>query len=272
MILEARDLTVRYPGAADPALADAQIAVGPGELVALVGPNGSGKTTLLRAVLGIVPLASGECRILGRPLSQWVRNDLAKAVGVVTQQEERVFPLKVSQSVALGRYPHLAPLAPLGEEDVAAVERAMSLCDVNHLADRSTDTLSGGEWQRVRVARALAQQPTLMVLDEPTSELDIRHEMEVFELVKRLAQQEGMGLLVITHHLNLAGRYASELVLLSRGQVAARGRPSEVLTADNIERVFGWPVTIQRLADGAPQVIPLTPRDQAGPLTNEDRG
>jgi len=193
---------------------------------------------------------------------------------VVTQQEERVFPLTVSQSVELGRYPHLTPLAPLASDDLAAVARAMEVCDITHLGHRWTDTLSGGEWQRVRVARALAQDPTLLVLDEPTSELDIRHEMEVFELVKRLAAG-GMGVVLITHHLNLAARYATKLVLLAGGLVAATGAPSHVLTAATVEQAFGWPVSIHRLPDGIPQILPLSPAhdgsNAAGLKPNDQR-
>jgi iron complex transport system ATP-binding protein len=162
----------------------------------------------------------------------------------------------------LGRYSHLGPLGGERDIDRKAVAEAMARCDVAELADRRVDTLSGGEWQRVRVARALAQEPEALVLDEPTAALDVRHEMEVFELIHRLASQ-GLGALVVTHHLNLAARYADRMLLLDRGRVAAEGTPGQVLTEPVVARVFGWPVAVTPWVDGSPQVVPLKPSEQA---------
>lgn len=258
MILDARDLLVRYPGSAEPALTGVSLALRAGELVAAAGPNGSGKTTLLRALLGMLPLAGGQVALLGRPLAQWSSADLARVVGVVTQREETLFPLTVEETVSLGRYPFLGPLAAAGAADRAIVAEAMARADVDRLASRRTDELSGGEWQRVRVARALAQEPRLLVLDEPTASLDVRHEMEVFELIRRLAGQ-GIATLLVTHHLNLAARYADRIVLLHEGGLVADGPPAAVLTRDNVARVFDWPVAITTWCDGAPQIVPLKP-------------
>lgn len=258
MILRARDLEVCYPRAAAPALAGASLDLAAGDLVAVVGPNGSGKTTLLRALLGSVPLAAGAVTLLDRPLGAWTSAELARVVGVVTQREESLFPLTVEQTVSLGRYAHLGPLAPLAETDRTIVAEALATADVAHLAARPTDQLSGGEWQRVRIARALAQQPRLLVLDEPTASLDVRHEMEVFELVRRLAGQ-GIASLLVSHQLNLAARYADRLLLLHAGRVVADGPPATVLTGEAVARVFDWPVAITTWCDGAPQVVPLKP-------------
>jgi iron complex transport system ATP-binding protein len=258
MILDARDLLVRYPGSATPALAGVSLGLRPGELVAVTGPNGSGKTTLLRALLGMLPLAGGQVELLGRPLAGWSNAELARVVGVVTQREDTLFPLAVEETVALGRYPFLGPLAAAGAADHAIVAEAMARADVAGLASRRTDELSGGEWQRVRVARALAQQPRLLVLDEPTASLDVRHEMEVFELVRRLAGQ-GIATLLVTHHLNLAARYADRMVLLHEGRLVADGPAATVLTRDHVARVFDWPVAITTWCDGAPQIVPLKP-------------
>jgi iron complex transport system ATP-binding protein len=258
MILRAEGLTVRYGPTMEPALQAVSLGVTPGELVAVVGPNGSGKTTLLRAVLGTVALAAGSVELLGRPLHGWTRAALARTVGVVTQREETLFPLTVEQTVTLGRYAFLGPLAAISDRDRRIVAEAMARADVGPLAERQTDQLSGGEWQRVRIARALAQQPQLLVLDEPTASLDVRHEMEVFELVRRLAG-EGIGALLVTHHLNLAARYADRLLLLHRGRCVADGPPAAVLSHDNVTRVFDWPVAITTWCDGAPQIIPLKP-------------
>jgi len=167
-----------------------------------------------------------------------------------------VFPLTVAETVMLGRYAYLGALGAPGERDRAAVRTALERCDIVDLAQRPVDSLSGGEWKRVRVARALAQEPRALVLDEPTASLDVRHEMELFELVSQLVR-DGLGGLVITHHLNLAARFAQRILLLDSGSVVAIGTPSEVLTRETLSRVFEWPVAVTTLSDGSPQVVPL---------------
>ncbi|MEP6572908.1 MAG: ABC transporter ATP-binding protein [Gemmatimonadota bacterium] len=258
MILEARDLTVRYGGSSRPAVDGVTLSTDGGRLVAIVGPNGSGKTTLLRAMLGLLPLSSGSANVQGRPVAQWPRAELAKVIGVVPQTEERVFPLRVRESVMLGRYARLGALGRESTVDRQAVDEAMTRSDVLQFADRRVDTLSGGEWQRVRVARALAQEPAALVLDEPTASLDVRHEMEVFELIRHLVTG-GLAGLIVTHHLNLAARYADRMIMLEEGRVAADGTPTEVLRQDVVARVFGWPVAVTTWCDGSPQVVPLRP-------------
>ncbi len=258
MILEAREVAVQYAGSLEPALHGVGMTITSGQLVAIVGPNGSGKTTLLRALLGTLPLSRGSVELLGRPVRMWRPQEMAKVVGVVTQREETLFPLTVAQTVGLGRYAHLGPIAAPGDADRHAVAEAMARADVDSLADRRSDTLSGGEWQRVRIARALAQEPSLLLLDEPTASLDIRHEMEVFELARRLAGQ-GIATVLVTHHLNLAARYADRIMLLHRGACVADGVPSTVLTEPHVTRVFEWPVAITSWCDGAPQIVPLKP-------------
>jgi len=260
MILETRDLTVRYPGAAAPALDHVSLGVGAGELVALVGPNGCGKTTLMRALLGVIPIESGAALVDGRPPASWKRVELARFVGVVSQREEVWVPLTVEETVLLGRYPRLGALTPVSAEDRAEVRRALERCDAWSLRDRLAETLSGGEWQRVRVARALAQQPNALVLDEPATALDIRHEMEVMELVKNLVK-DGLACLLITHHLNLAARYAHRMALLDSGRLVASGPPEEVMRPEVLTRVFGWPVEVTDWR-GAPQLIPLQSPDR----------
>jgi iron complex transport system ATP-binding protein len=260
MILEARDVVLRYPGAARPALDGVSCSVRGAELVAVVGPNGSGKTSLVRALTGLVPLAGGAVLVEGRPVGAWERREFARVVGVVPQREELVFPLTVEETVLLGRYARLGPLAAPAAVDTAAVRGALRRCDVEGLAGRAVDSLSGGEWQRVRIARALAQEPRVLVLDEPTASLDVRHEMELFELIRQLVDA-GLAGLVITHELNLAARFADRMVLLRDGTVAATGTPREVLTADRLAGVFGWPVAVTTWCDGSPQVVPLRPNE-----------
>jgi iron complex transport system ATP-binding protein len=256
MILEARAIAVRYRRKDQLALDAVSCQVRDSELVAVVGPNGSGKTTLIRALLGLVPLERGAVLVDGRAVGEWSRRSLAQTVGVVGQQEETVFPLKVAETVMLGRYARLGPLGTPGPLDRAAVRSALELCDIVGLADRSIDSLSGGEWKRVRIARALAQEPRALVLDEPTASLDVRHEMELFELVRQLVDS-GLASLVITHHLNLAARFADRIILLDRGAVVAGGAPVEVLNRETLSRVFEWPVAVTTWCDGSPQVVPL---------------
>ena len=258
MRLQGKNLTVRYPGAPHPSLEAVSLDVEPGTLYAVLGPNGSGKSTLMRALLGTVPLDAGEVEIDGLPLEAWRRRDLAQAVGAVTQHESAAFPIGVRELVAMGRYPHLGTLRAPGDRDRELVEAAMIRCDVHHMADRDVGTLSGGEHQRVRIARALAQDPRALILDEPTASLDIRHEMEILRLLRHSADQ-GITVLLITHHLDLAARFADRLLLLGCGRLAAEGSPAEVFRAEVLEAVYGWPVEV--LVDertGAPRVIPLS--------------
>jgi len=253
LIVTVSDLTCRYASAPRDALQAVSLQVRAGEFHALLGPNGSGKTTLLRAALGLVRPVQGRAEILGRPASDWSRRDLARVVGVVPQREENLFPQRVHETVLLGRYPHLSLFGGVRAADRAAVERALVACDAVDLADRWLWTLSGGEYQRVRLDRALAQEPQLLVLDEPT---------ELFELVRALVDGPGLAALMITHHVNLAARFADQALILAEGRAVARGAPADVLTRETVERVFSWPVAIQPF-EGRPQMIPLRQRKDA---------
>lgn len=255
LVFAARDLVFQFAGASTAAIREVRLDVRPGELVGIVGPNGSGKTTLLRLLLGTLAPDQGTVTAFGRPAHRWKRRDLARRVGVVTQSEEPAFPVRVRQAVTLGRYARLGPFEALGAADRDAVISALTRADAIHLADRWTATLSGGEWQRVRVARALAQEPDVLVLDEPTANLDLRHEMEVFELMADLVRHHAMTGLIVTHHVNLAARFVDRIVVMHEGRVAAAGAPNDVLTRDVLERVFAWPVDVTRW-DGVPQFVP----------------
>ena len=262
-LLTVQDVSYRYPGATHDALAGVSLAVGPREFRAVLGPNGSGKTTLVRIALGALTPLVGRADVIGRPASQWSRQDLARTVGVVPQREDNLFPQRVRETVLLGRYPHLPLWGGERPEDHAAVDRALAACDAQHLADRWLWTLSGGEYQRVRVARALAQEPKLLVLDEPAMSLDLKHQMELFELVRGLVERHGLGVLMITHDLNLAARFADSLLLLTGGRPVASGPPAAVLTQATVEAVFSWPVAMQTI-DGRPQMIPLRQSRESG--------
>lgn len=270
MNLEARGITVQYPGAVRAALEDVSFQVPRGTLCAVLGPNGSGKSTLTRALLGALPLAAGEALLDDRPVGDWGRRELARSVGAVPQSEPLPFPITARELVAMGRYAHLGPLQGERPTDREAVQAALERCDVAGLANRMVQTLSGGELQRVRIARALAQQPRALILDEPTASLDIRHEMAILELLRGSAEC-GITVLLVTHHLDLAARYAHRILLLDQGRLVASGTPAEVLTPDTVETVYRWPVAV--LPDettGSPRVVPLRPKESSEPAPPGD--
>ena len=262
-------VSVRYPRARAMAVAGVSLEAAAGRVTAVVGPNGSGKSTLVRALLRATPLHSGEIRVSDRPLASIGRREFAQDIAVVPQRETLTFSLPTRDYVALGRFPHEGPWRPPSARDLVAVESAMTLAGVSALADRQTAELSGGEWQRVRIARALAQRGSALVLDEPTTFLDVAHEMEMFELFASLAR-EGRAVLLVSHQLNLVARFADLMVLLDRGHVAAAGAPADVMRASTLEAVYDWPLLVTHdPAVGAPALLPL--RARAHHASSEDR-
>jgi len=254
--LQANSLVVRYAGLSGAALDGVTLQVPSGCFYAVLGPNGSGKSTLMRALLGVVPVAGGEVTLDDRRTDAWDRRSLARSVGAVAQSESIAFPLRARELVAMGRYPYLGPLEGERDEDRAAIERALAACDVAELADRDVTTLSGGELQRARIARALAQEPRALVLDEPTASLDVRHEMAILELLREAASS-GMTVMLITHGLDVAAQFADRMLLLSRGRVAAEGTPGEVMREDVLGRVYEWPISVRRDPEtGTPRITP----------------
>jgi iron complex transport system ATP-binding protein len=255
-VIAFEQVSVSYPRREQPALDGVSLAAPRGELTAVVGPNGSGKSTLVRALVGRVPLSHGAILVDGVPLAGG-RREVATRVAVVVQREEPAFPLRVREYVALGRYPHLGLWRGASRADRAAVDDAIERTGTGALGDRAITELSGGEWQRVRLARAVAQGGEAIVLDEPTTFLDVGHEMMVFELVSRLAR-EGRAVLLVSHQLNLVARFADRMVLLHRGRVAADGTPADVMQGAVLERVYEWPLVVTRdPAVGAPALVPL---------------
>jgi iron complex transport system ATP-binding protein len=253
-------VSVRYRGRSSLALDDVSITAPRGRLTAVVGPNGSGKSTLVRALVGRVPLEGGRILIDGEPVRDDARRALARRVAVVTQREEPAFPLGVREYVALGRYPHLGLWRGMSAADTLAIDRAIELTETTPYLGRAVTELSGGEWQRVRLARAVAQGGDALVLDEPTTFLDIGHEMAVFELLSRLAS-DGQAVLLVSHQLNLVARFAGHMVLLHRGTVSAEGSPADVMQGGVLEAVYDWPLVVTRdPAVGAPSLVPLRAR------------
>ena len=259
MIAFAR-VSARYRKSDRDALSDVELEAPRGRVTAVVGPNGSGKSTLVRLLLRRAPLTRGEVLLDGTPLAATARQDLARRVAVVMQREDLAFPVTVVEYVTLGRFPHLGGWRAPSEADRLAVARAIARAGVEPLSGRSIDQLSGGEWQRVRLARALAQSGKALVLDEPSTFLDVAHEMAVFELLHELAT-EGVAILLVSHQLNLVARFADWMVLLHAGRVVAAGPPDDVMRGPVLERVYEWPLVITRdPAIGAPALVPLRSR------------
>ena len=264
-VLRGHGLTFTHRRAAEPAVRDISLSVAPGRLLAVVGPNGAGKTTLLRLLTGSLVPQAGDVFLDDRPVSRLPDRLRARALAVVPQSESSPFPVTVRDMVGMGRYPHLGPWDRAASIDHAVVERALERCAVAHLAERQLDRLSGGERQRARIARALAQEAPVLLLDEPTGGLDLRFRMELFHLLREL-RADGLAVLVVTHDLNLAARFADRLLLLDRGRARARGAPEEVFWGDTLEKVYEWPLRLvphpgPGSDTGAPQTVPLRRRD-----------
>jgi len=251
------DLVVRYPAAGRDAVSGVSLDAPRGHLTALVGPNGSGKSSIVRALLRRVDVQSGSVSIDGHDVRDFTLAQLARNVAVVPQREETTFPVQVREYVALGRYPHLGLWRSPADEDNAAVDTALAQAGIEDLSARDTDSLSGGEWQRVRIARALAQSAPAIVLDEPTTFLDVAHEMAIFELLHSLSRS-GLAVLLVSHQINLVARFADTIVLLNEGRVVVNGPPDAVMKADQLEAIYGWPLVVTRdPAIGAPALVPL---------------
>lgn len=262
-MLRIQSVTVGYGGA--PILKGLDLTVARGEFLVVVGPNGSGKSTLVRAITGALTPAEGRILLGGQDLRRLRPREVARQLAVVAQDTTVGFDFTVEEIVSLGRTPHLPPLRSETPRDRAAVQEAMRQTGTAPLADRLITALSGGERQRVMVARALAQEPRLLILDEPTAHLDIAHQVEILDLVRRLNRADGLTVLAILHDLNLAALYADRLVMLKDGGVWAEGPPAEVLTEANILAVYGSRVKIVRHPSaGQPQVMLLS-REVAAP-------
>lgn len=252
-----KDLVVSYPGALRNAVDGVSFVAERGRLTALAGPNGSGKSSIVRALLRRADIPQGVASMDGRDVRTLSYAELARGIAVVPQREEPAFPVQVREYVSLGRYPHLGLWRSPSRDDESAVAEALGQAGVVDLADRNTDALSGGEWQRVRIARALAQKAPAIVLDEPTTFLDVAHEMAIFELLFSLARS-GLAVLLVSHQLNLVARFADTIVVLDHGRIAISGTPNEVMRADRLESIYEWPVVISRdPAIGAPALVPL---------------
>jgi len=255
-VIELRGVTVNLGG--KPVVNRVDVAVADGEWLALIGPNGAGKTTLLRAIARLVPFA-GEIELEGRSVTELSRGELARLVAVVPQEPYTPPWMTVAEYVLLGRTPHLGPLAKEGAHDRDAAGRALGRLDLLDFAGRRLGTLSGGEKQRAVVARALAQEAPVVLLDEPTAALDIGHQQQALELLDGLRAESGLTLVAAMHDLTLAAQYADRMLMLDTGRVVADGAPADVLTEAVIAEHYGAAIDVVSVGERI-AVVPRRPR------------
>ncbi len=235
----------------------------------LIGPNGSGKTTLMKRLAGLGPHRSGKSggsdpsgvRILGRPLADWPRRELARKLAFVPQHPVRDIPFTAAETVLMGRSPHQGVLGMASDRDRELTEWSMKRTATAHLARRRIDRLSGGELQRVFIARALCQEPEILLLDEPTSFLDMAHQIQIMDILEGLKREKGMTVMMISHDINLAAMYGDRLLLLADGRAAAAGTPREVVTQERMEAAYGCRVQVETSPLGDfPRILPVPGR------------
>ena len=235
--LELQSVWLAYNGKA--VVKDVSFGVMPGEMVGLIGPNGSGKSTIIKALSRVLSTYSGKILLDGKDIARIPRGDLARLIGVVPQMPLLPNAFTAFEIVLMGRNPHLGLLQYEGKGDMAIAWRAMEKTATQALAERRVDELSGGEIQRLIIARVLAQEPKSILLDEPTANLDIRHQVEILDLIKNLCRENNLAVLAALHDLNLAPQYCDRLILINNGIVHAQGTPGEVITSENIKEVYG---------------------------------
>ncbi len=263
-LVELHGVRLRYPGADRCALDGVDLSVGPGEVVGLLGPNGAGKTTLLRLAMGLLAPLSGEVRLLGDPPASLRRREAARRAAFVPASLAVALPMSVREFVALGRLPHLRGLFE-SRRDRACIRLALEWVGASDLADRPYGSLSAGEQKRVLVARALAQEPRVLLLDEPTANLDIAHGVALLDRLRSLARAERLGVLASIHDLNLALQFCDRLALMREGRVVAQGDPESVMRYPVVREVFGCDVYIGRNErNGCLFMVPLAPPPRKG--------
>ncbi len=251
---------VRFSYGTEPLFDGIDLRLDPSERVALIGPNGSGKTTLLKLLAGTLRASGGEVFLDGRTQSELAPRERARLVGVVPQDVTMTFDFTVMETVLMGRIPYLGFFGLEGPEDVAAAEEAMRRTGTLPFASRLLSRLSGGERQLVLIARAMAQNPRVLLLDEPTAFLDIRHRLEIYELLCRLNDEEGITVLTTSHDINLVARYCTRIVLVKAGRIRADGPPREVFQPDILSDIYETPLKVSiEPESGMPFAVPQAP-------------
>jgi iron complex transport system ATP-binding protein len=236
-MLEIQDITIGYEVCE--VVKDISFTLRAGEVLAIVGANGAGKTTLLRALNGTLPIMQGEILLDEKPLENYSRREIAQKITVIAQENETKFPMTVLDFVLAGRFAHGGGFGWETEKDLSIALKCLEICDLADYETRVMNQLSGGERQRVILARALATEAKILLLDEPTTNLDLSHQALMFRLVRERCETCESSAIIITHDLNLASEFADEILLLKQGEMIAKGEPKEVLTEDNLREIFG---------------------------------
>ncbi len=243
--LEFRNLAFQYPG--NRLFDGLSLRIEPGRVTAILGPNGSGKTTLLRLATRVLLPASGTVSLNGADVAGLRPREVARLVSVVPQEEPSLFPFSVEETVLMGRSPWLSGFGFVSDADRSTAADCLAVVDASHLIRRDITELSGGERQRVLLARALAQGAPLLVLDEPTSHLDLRHQVAILRLLERLKEEQGHTVVVISHDVNLCSRFADRMVLLAAGEILADGPPADVLRPDLLSEAYGTSISVHQV-------------------------
>lgn len=239
-----------------PVLEDLNFVLHQGEMMGIIGPNGSGKSTLIRALTRILKLSRGTIELYGKPLEEYTVREIAQQIAVIPQQTPVTFAFSSLDVVLMGRTPHLSRFQRESPKDLGIAIEAMRRTDSLPFRDRPIHELSGGERQRVIIARALAQQSSILLLDEPTSFLDLNHQVEVFDLLRQVCASDKLAVLCVSHDLNLSSEYCNRLMMLKKGRTYVDGPPEEILTRDHIKAVFETDVTVVKSPySGSPQII-----------------
>ena len=241
-------------------LKNLSFAVKKSDFFIIIGPNGSGKTTLMKIIAGIIKPQKKSLEILGHPVETYSRKALAKAIAFVPQTTAADFPFTVKELVSMGRSPYLGILGMEQEKDMEITKQAIAFTSMEHLAHRKCDELSGGERQRAFIARAICQQPQIILLDEPTASLDLAHQVRIMDLMEKLKKKEGVTIVMISHDVNLAAMYADRLLLLNKGQIVNIGQPAEVLTYQALEKTYGCKLVIDKSPIGQSPRVTLVPQ------------
>lgn len=252
-MLEVRNISINYGVCA--VVQDVSFALETGKIVALLGANGAGKTTVLKTLNGSLPVSAGVILLDGKELKSFSRREIAQRIAVIAQETETKFPVSVLEFVLSGRFAHGTAFGWETESDLRIALSSLNACDLTNYENRQMNQLSGGERQRVVLARALATEAKVLLLDEPTANLDLAHQALMFRLVRERCLRAGSAAIVITHDLNLAAEFGDHIILLKNGAILANGAPETVLTEDNLKRVFGVKVLLdENPVSGRPRV------------------
>ena len=250
---------IQYSYAGTPVLQDITFSVDPGDFFIVIGPNGSGKTTLMKLIAGIAQPDKGMVNILEHPIHSYRRKILARQIAFVPQSVPMDFPFTVKEVVLMGRSPYQGMLGLESKEDMKKTQQAIMFTGLDHLADRKMNQLSGGECQRVFIARAICQEPSVLLLDEPTAALDLSHQIRIMDLMEKLKMEKRITIVLVSQDVNLAAMYGNRLLLLDKGRMAEIGPPREVLTYQNLERSYGCTLLVDKNPLGDVPRVTLVP-------------